>query len=377
MSRTRHEVVPPIVAVIVLCGALCGCSLYHRPDTGVDYHVGADGVVISVIANSAASRVYADTEVEVALQMENRGAYDLADASAHKAALVFLSYDPKYLNFMNENLVGLPPGASVLTHSDRGEAIVGPIGLLGKSVASPTGDREVVQLPFYVRNLSGQETAGNVNLLFSSCFTYETNYAAEVCMDADSYSIDARRKVCKSAERSASSQGGPIAITRIVPRMIKEEGFLVPAFEISVRNVGGGTVFGYDPDGTQTLQEICTSGTMPTCVYECQANALILDKNVCKDCRLQHPESDVLHRALLNATLSGVPLDCGGAPTETGLPGLATIHFTDNEASVRCSVRSQDRESFPLVASNYVSNLAINVMYAYKVSTSSRMTISP
>ncbi len=348
---------------------LLACDRNGKPPPIIDPHIGPDGIALTSRDGPELDPVYADSEIDLALELENKGAHDLADVAGQQYAHLYVTYDPRYLLFDPDRFVG--PDGAVIAHSPSqpGELTVSQVLLRGKSLDVPQGDREVAFFPFDVPDLSGQQGVVTTQVIFTACYPYQTDFAKDICMDADTYAVDARKKVCQSTERDFTNQGAPVAVTHIEPRIGREEGFLLPLFVITLQNVGSGLLFSYDPAATprRPVPEICAqdSAQNPACDLVCR-----LDPARCATCRQQEDSTYGFNRALVSASLSGVPLDCGAGEAPI------MVKFIENQAKVRCRARPEDKDAFPMQATNYLAGLEITVQYAYKSSVVKHLRIA-
>lgn len=112
--------------------------------------------------------------------------------------------------------------------------------LAGDTYEYPGGELEVLDYNGHI--LSWPEGVDDipVDFMLTNCYLYTTFAAPIVCIDPQPYSET--MKVCHPQVATwKNSQGAPVAITKVE----QENTPLQAVFRISVRNVGGGTV--YDP----------------------------------------------------------------------------------------------------------------------------------
>jgi len=86
-------------------------------------------------------------------------------------------------------------------------------------------------------------------------------------------------------------QGGPVAVTKIEPKILTKEDYVVPSFLITIKNVGKGEVFMYgkSEEACSSLDELENSrkffnyvkveARLGDKVLVCDKNAVRLDKN--------------------------------------------------------------------------------------------------
>lgn len=182
---------------------------------------------MNFIQNAPPDRIHVEKGVsedlnsfEVVLEMRNKGAYPQPDEGTFPSGRIYLSgYDPNIISFKESNVQEFNSKA-----------------LEGKSSINPNGGLDIA-------TFKGSINVDNINvdkyeptILASACYFYQTVAGPSVCIDPDPYSVTNERKVCEVQDITLSSQGAPIAVTRI-----DEEAFARKTqFKITVKNIGGG-----------------------------------------------------------------------------------------------------------------------------------------
>lgn len=206
-----------IVLLLVFTGCGKGPSTQNIKE---DYHTGTQGIEISFIANAPPSRVYEGDNLDLSVELKNKGAYPAGKNLQGK--LEVSGFDP----------------ASIRGSWDGGNTM--PTGLEGKSQYNPEGgyavmtykDRSGVHVPF-------DADYYEPNILVHSCYKYETVADVMVCIDPNPYDVVQEKKVCNIHDVSISSgQGAPIAITKVEEEVGSDKVY----FRIYVSNSGGGSV---------------------------------------------------------------------------------------------------------------------------------------
>lgn len=183
-----------------------------NPNDNLDYRHGTDGLVLNFEGMS--KKIYSGSELGLVIEVRNKGAYDIQRGYAR----VFLSgYDPTAIQFGNDvfdvqETTGKNPyvpegGYSVIEISENGAASV------------PFGD-------------SYEPT-----LMATSCYKYQTLATPGVCV-VSSPSAIIRDDVCTPGTITMSSQGAPVAVTKVE----EEVGEQTLNFIITVENKGDGKV---------------------------------------------------------------------------------------------------------------------------------------
>ncbi|MBI3052136.1 hypothetical protein HYY74_06825 [Candidatus Woesearchaeota archaeon] len=203
--------------------AIAGCGQQSAPDT----RSGTRGLEMSFIQGNPPDRFIVPGEMGISLQIKNTG---WATAEGN----VYLSgFDPSVLSDLrNPNGAGIPYDG---------------LGIRGKSVGDSQG--EIAWKDFKVNaRLSDEVDVYRTRILATACYNYETIASTMVCVDPTPFGVTERQKVCTSAPVSLSSQGAPVAVTRIEPSNAAGK----IRFTIHVQNVGPGLVYQVDhEDGCQ------------------------------------------------------------------------------------------------------------------------------
>lgn len=206
-----------IVNLLVLAGCQRGPSVQNIKE---DYHTGTEGIEINFLANAPPSRVYEGDNIDIAVELKNKGAY------------------PEGKNLIGKlELSGFDP-SSIRGSWDGGNSM--PISLEGKNQGTPEGgyaimtykDRAGVHVPF-------DADYYDANILVHSCYKYETTADAMVCIDPDPYKVVEERKVCNIGDISlGGGQGAPIEVTKVEEEVGSDKIY----FRIYISNSGGGSV---------------------------------------------------------------------------------------------------------------------------------------
>lgn len=185
-----------------------------------ELNVGTRGIVINFLPNNPPSTIHADQkQFDVVLELNNKGIYPTEDISQTFGKVYLSGYDSNILNVEQKSFD------------------FKPVELQGKSLINLNGGSQLVT--FKVTNIVNLNVEKyEPTLLATVCYNYITVAGPSVCIDPDPYSTVQQKKVCEVKDIALSSQGAPIAITKI-----EEEAFaLKTQFKITIKNVGGGDV---------------------------------------------------------------------------------------------------------------------------------------
>ncbi|MBN1645659.1 hypothetical protein JW868_01315 [Candidatus Woesearchaeota archaeon] len=323
-----------LVFLLFLISACDNNGKWQPPET-INYHVGTEGIIMEVFKANSLDTVYEGDEVQLAIKFYNKGAHDILCPSEY--AVLGINYDSFYLKYIHtahdyENLcgpiriplytvAGVPVPLSLGTEGVT-PGILYPFWIYGKSEYFPTGEITIIDdIMFKVNDIFGQRINPMTSVVFSLCYPYSTFFADSMCIDKSQYALDPREQVCYSETKNYESQGAPLAITKVKPKLRKvdvpnPEGtyrVVVPSFDIWIRNLGSGRTFDRDVVEDLNFEEACQTQT------------------------LDDGEWDIVN---VEATLGAFRLNC--TPEK--------VRLYDREARVRCSA---DENDFTSVASNY------------------------
>lgn len=248
--------------IIILLGFVIFLASCNPSTTDPSFiYRGTEGISIGFGTNTPPETIYEDTRILVGFDVFNRGAYSVID---EEYAVITLRYDNLYFS------------------SDRDPVFEGDrvrrtsFNLLGKQPGYPDGDRDFIDLGYLnVNEIQGNRDSVTTRLTANVCYPYKTMLTEIICVDTDVFE-GVSDPVCRNrGAHTYSSQGAPIAISKIEPRMVprgsvrgeqdtftsvvdpetgqflgieevssETELFIIqPTFEIEVRNAGRGTVF--------------------------------------------------------------------------------------------------------------------------------------
>ncbi|MFT4260933.1 MAG: hypothetical protein ACMXX9_00690 [Candidatus Woesearchaeota archaeon] len=300
----------------------------------VNYFQGREGVVASFAQNTPPVTIYEDTPFMLGANVYNRGAFDTNGK-------VIFEYDTFYF-----------------TGSGK---IIEEFELLGKQPDYPFGEMGFISdlENLQVRSITGSRETVRTSISVSTCYPYTTILTDFFCIDSDLFGTQ-RNSVCRSRTmHSYSGQGAPVGITSIEPTVIPrgfisssqdtarsyldEDGnlrrigsevvearlmLLQPSFEITIRNLGQGLVFGTDKG-----------------LGACTASS-----------------DRILGEIKVEAELLGIKLDCTPNP----------VILRNNQARVRCVVQEDDLFG---ASSSYQDVLTVWLDYYYLDQTSKQVEI--
>ena len=196
---------------------LTACATSDRGERDQNFRTGTQGLYMKLVPNLPPPRVYDDQDLNIFIELENRGAHDLGGPG-----------DRIYLSGFDSNIITSVPRLGEPIPKMEGKTQFGP------------GAFDSVSFKGILRDLRGQNIDKyQTRILVTSCYNYETIATAQVCIDPDPYSFTSKQKVCVPVAVSTGSQAAPIAVSSVN---------LEPSpgrtrFKITISNIGGGEPF--------------------------------------------------------------------------------------------------------------------------------------
>ena len=218
--KIRLEVLFLVLLLIVVYG--CG----QKSSGGVDIGLvkGTDGIVINFLKSNPQDSYLVSIEEEpitVVVEVRNKGSYPREDDDN------ILSRGQIYISGFDTSIIDMEQNSERLNRQF----------LQGKSSFNPEGGFDTVEF-------TGSIFADNIivdkyepTILATLCYPYITKASPSICIDPFPFD-DKQKKVCNIGSQTLTSQGAPIAITRID----QEASTTKIQFKISLKNVGGGDV---------------------------------------------------------------------------------------------------------------------------------------
>ena len=215
----KKQLVIILIFILLFSSACTKIGKITKKRIEEDYHTGTDGLEMEFMENAPPDKIYAGDNVEIVVELNNKGAYPDTDSFVGK--LEISGFDTSAIN-------GLWDGGNII-----------PLGLRGKTQYNPEGNYETmsykdtdgVNVPF---DYDKYET----DIMVTSCYKYKTTASPTVCIDPEPYRLVQEEKVCTIKDQSIGSQGAPVSVSRIEEEVSSDKIY----FRIFIRNVGGGSV---------------------------------------------------------------------------------------------------------------------------------------
>ena len=209
-----------LLALIILVG--CGQV------ATIDPNAGRDGVVLDFID---VRDIFEQTENSFSIEIWNRGATDV------EGGILTLNLEKNlFENFENKQIFTLE----------------------GKKIGFPQGEKDVVFFEVKTKKISLAERQPT-KIKATLCYPYTISFVDNVCIDSNPNFEGEKSPICKSKPlgreiRHSGGQGGPVAITSVITRMIRTSEGIHPQFDFEIENIGKG--FAYSPDA---VENACSS----------------------------------------------------------------------------------------------------------------------
>ena len=213
-----------ILALFILAGC---ASKSTSPQPNENWRTGSEGLHMELVPNVPPPRLYDDQDLDVILNLENRGAASVGSVG-----------DRIYLSGFDQNIITGIPTTGIQVPVMDGKNQYGP-GSIGE-----------VSFKGVIRALDFRNVDKYTpRLLVTSCYQYETIGSDNVCVDPDPYTSTTTAKVCTPRSVTlGGSQGAPVSVGPVEVEAAPGRA----RFTITVTNVAGGDVF---KPGAQYLQK--------------------------------------------------------------------------------------------------------------------------
>ncbi|RMD58377.1 hypothetical protein D6825_01055 [Candidatus Woesearchaeota archaeon] len=207
--------------IILLLILLIACQRKDTTPTPQTYRSGNQGLALSFAPNLPPPTIIAEQRepLQILVNVENRGTSTVGGGQ-----------DRLYLHGFDPNII-----TGISTQGQPIRVLEGRGPYVQRGEFDTISFRARVTLPEGVDRIQQPIYA-------TACYTYETVATGQVCIDPNPFSPYAQQKVCTPSAINLGSQGAPVAVQNV--NVIAQPGRT--RFEITISNVGGGTVF--DPN---------------------------------------------------------------------------------------------------------------------------------
>jgi len=305
---------------ILLLFLINGCGEFGGEEER-DSIKGTDGITINFLDNNPQDRFLVSDEdelISIVLELRNKGSFP------NDEDLNTLSQGQVYISGFDENIINM---------EERSERLNRQF-LTGISSINPEGGFDTIELKGFISTADIVIDKYEPTILATLCYPYQTKASPTVCIDPFPFD-DKQKKVCLIGSQTLSSQGAPVAITRIDQEASRKK----MQFKINLKNVGGGDII--------------------------KTTAL----NSCNPFEIDSLKRDDFDRIeLIRATVGFTELRCGPFAE-----GNRIIRLHDGEGFILCSL---DVASYDDTTAAYTTPLNLEFRYGYRTTVSKPIIIS-
>ncbi len=319
-----------IFFILLIIGLLAsGCGIGKNGTNVKTKSTGTDGIVINYMQQNPQDKYLIGTTSEpisVIVEVRNRGTWPQRDTpdSLYDSVLNDLDKGKVYLSGFDSRIIQFEP-----YYLDLNKEFLPGLGLV-----NPDGG-------FWTAEFKGLIVATDLivdsydpTILATACFPYITRASPSVCVDPAPFDIN-RKKVCKIGTTTLTSQGAPIAVTKIEQQASQTK----TQFKITIKNVGKGEVL------------------LPEKLEAC-------DPRTSTSSRLERRDFDKVE--VYRVSLGTTELLCG--PYMDG----RFIQIYNGEGFVICSMDSRE---YDMTQDAYMTPLNIELRYAYRTTITKQIKI--
>ncbi|MBW3023273.1 hypothetical protein KY308_04165 [Candidatus Woesearchaeota archaeon] len=250
-----------IIIVMFLAVFLVSCTQNSSNIvTQQELRQGTDALSMKFLENSPPDKVFSAEQgisgtgtFQVGLELLNKGASDI------NAGEITLSLESGYINDLGSNWI-----SSNERFSDRYTKNYVTFELEGKKPENPAGGRilftKLLQANIPASDVQSQTRKSTI--IATACYDYKTQVTASVCLDPKPFAEKIGPSPCQVKDATFNSQGAPLAVTKISPRMIAKGSGSTLEVLIYVKNKGVGQIIPSNsistacaPSGPQTTAE--------------------------------------------------------------------------------------------------------------------------
>lgn len=229
-----------IFALCIACVALflIGCTGLSKKGQGVSLmpvHVGKTGLEMNYLDNLPPANVFASTPATesifpVAVKLNNKGAADITEG------YLSVALEKDYLQLKEWTTEAT--NAFAVGASQENTAFT----LAGKSAFDPLGEEDIISFTLKALPLDTQSQTHRSTLITTACYGYETQAAAEICINPELFTTRPIEKICQPGTTQLSQgQGAPVAVTKVETKMLPGPGDSILAqFILTLQNIGKG-----------------------------------------------------------------------------------------------------------------------------------------
>ena len=341
-----------LILFIFVSGFSCSLKKDSSKDpkkSAEELRTGTEGMSVTFMPNNPPATVYVEqnlpNNVDVIVELFNKGVYPQPEEGKPASGKVFLSgYD--------QNILVFEPKSYDLSKKS----------LNGKSLIDIRGGSDIMIFNGKVNLDNLKVDKYEPSLLATLCYNYVTIGGPAVCIDPDPHLQ--QKKVCEAAPVVLTSQGAPVAITRVDVNSLAAK----TTFTITIKNVGGGEVIRNKPESNQPSAAATTTSTATPGSNEDSINK-------CDPFGTSKLTREDLDKVYVEEVSTGTTiLQCWPFTDKSTKADKGFIRLNNGEGIVICELEKTDA-GYPGGNTAYTTPLKIVLGYAYKTTAERKLLI--
>jgi len=241
------KIIITLVILLFICGCKGGNEGYTPTITSKDIYIGKEGLEMEFFENAPPIEIFENSVLPIGLRLYNKGAYDIGASDMHEGTqrgYLSISLEKDYMGLDEVSLKSINGKVNFRDPEHI------QFDLKGKNIEYPKGEEEVITFTANTKDLSKTDPQSEYHdslISITACYKYQTKAVETVCIDTDVYGFKKRpeERPCKVKTLTLSSQGAPVAVTKIESEMVPKKdnpSVIKPNFIITVKNIGKGEV---------------------------------------------------------------------------------------------------------------------------------------
>ena len=331
-----------LLLILLISVAACPTKKNDAKKTKTEeLRTGTDGLKIRFLPNNPPPTVFVggnlQNKVDIAVEITNRGVYPQPEERQTITGKLYLSgYD--------KNIIDLAQPSYDLSKSTA---------LFGKTLINFEGGSDVATFNPQVKLESLKVDKYEPIFLATLCYEYQTIAGPSVCIDPDPYPTVKQKKVCEVKDITLTSQGAPIAVTKVEEKALSEK----TQFMITVKNVGGGDTLRIRSDTQQTQGAAQQSGNS---IDKCDPFG---SSKITKE--------DIDKVYVKEISIGEQPLQCWPFAESNAKSDKGHIRLQNGEGSIICEL-VKENNAYPGGSTAYTTPLKIELSYVYKTTAETK-----
>lgn len=354
MANSRKIFISAILIVLLLSAACSAKNPFSSKDSAKktkteELRSGTDGLKIRFLPNNPPPAIFVGSsdnlqnKVDIAVEIINKGVYPQPEDHQTMTGKLYLSgYDKNIIKFDASSQQ--PFFDLSKTTALYGKTLINAQGGSDVAAFNPQVDKEKLIVDKY-----------EPIFLATLCYEYKTIAGPSVCIDPDPYPTVKQKKVCEVKDITLTSQGAPIAVTKIEEKALSEK----TQFMITIKNVGGGDVLRIRSEAQQA-QGASQAQQPGSTIEKCDPFG---SSKITKE--------DISKVYVEGITLGDKFLQCWPFAESNAKSDKGHIRMQNGEGSVICELMKENN-AYPGGTTAYTTPLRIELSYAYKTTAETK-----